>query len=68
VGNAFSVENISIFDVYQDPLRAPHKKSLAFSLTFRAHDRTLTDEEVMNAFNQLQSLIKESTNFEIRST
>jgi len=68
VGDAFSVETISIFDVYQGSELPPHKKSLAFSLTFRASDRTLTDEEVMNAFNQLRSLIKESTDFEIRTT
>lgn len=68
VGDTFSIENITIFDVYQGSELPSHKKSLAFSLTFKAPDRTLTDEEVMNAFNQLQSLIKESTNFEIRST
>ena len=37
---------MTLFDVFQgDPVPAG-KKSLAFSVDFRASDRTLTDEEV----------------------
>ena len=40
------VETVTLFDVFQgDPVPAG-KKSLAFSVDFRASDRTLTDEEV----------------------
>jgi len=38
---------IQVFDVYRDPERfGPDHKSLALRLTYRAPDRTLTDEEV----------------------
>jgi len=38
--------DIAFFDVYQGEQVPPGKKSVAFSLTFRAPDRTLTGEEV----------------------
>ena len=34
-----------LFDVYSGPQVPEGKKSLAFALTFRAKDRTLTDDE-----------------------
>ncbi len=57
VGNAFAVESVSVFDVYQGKGLPDDKKSLAFSLVFRAADRTLTDAEVNTAFAQIQQLI-----------
>ena len=57
VGNAFAVESVSVFDVYQGKGLPDDKKSLAFSLVFRAADRTLTDAEVNAAFAQIQQLI-----------
>jgi ferredoxin-fold anticodon binding domain-containing protein len=54
VGNAFALESVEIFDVYRgEGLPAGHK-SLAFSLVFRAEDRTLTDEEVNRVFTAVQ--------------
>ena len=45
------VENAHLFDLYRgDPLPAG-KKSLAYSIAYRAPDRTLTDDEV-NRFHQ----------------
>lgn len=43
VGN--TLESITLFDVYRGTQVAKGKKSVAFSLTMRAADRTLTDEE-----------------------
>jgi phenylalanyl-tRNA synthetase beta chain len=41
------LEDLRLFDVFRsDALRAEGRKSLAFSLRFRAPDRTLTDAEV----------------------
>ncbi|MDP1808431.1 MAG: phenylalanine--tRNA ligase subunit beta [Actinomycetota bacterium] len=37
---------VRLFDLYRGPGIAAGKKSLAFSLTYQAHDRTLTDDEV----------------------
>jgi phenylalanyl-tRNA synthetase beta chain len=39
-------ESVRIFDVYQGEQVPPGKKSVAFSIVYRAPDRTLTDEEV----------------------
>ena len=54
VGGAFAVEQVGIFDVYQGQGLPEGKKSLAFSLVFRAADRTLTDDEVNAAFGKIQ--------------
>ncbi len=39
------LESVELFDIYQSASLGEGKKSLAFALTFRAQDRTLTDEE-----------------------
>jgi phenylalanyl-tRNA synthetase beta chain len=43
------VESVRLFDVYSGEQIGEGKKSLAFSLRFRAADRTLTDEEITAA-------------------
>ena len=43
--------NIQIFDVY--PNVEEGKKSMAYSLTFKDETRTLTEEEVMEVFNNI---------------
>ncbi|MFT3782765.1 MAG: phenylalanine--tRNA ligase subunit beta [Nibricoccus sp.] len=65
-GSAFALESIDVFDVYQGKGLPEGKKSLAFSLVFRAADRTLTDDEVNTAFNKLQADITASTAYQIR--
>ena len=37
---------VRLFDVYRSDLLGPGKKSLAYSLTYQAADRTLTDQDV----------------------
>ena len=66
VGNAFAVESVKVFDVYQGSGLEEGKKSLAFSLVFRASDRTLTDKVVNNVFTQIQKRIEEETNYTVR--
>ena len=43
------------------------KKSMAFSLTYRAADRTLTSEEVEKAHSKLVTKVCKSTGGEVRS-
>ncbi len=43
------LEQLSLFDVFTGPQVGEGKKSLAYSLRFRAPDRTLTDAEVLEA-------------------
>ena len=52
-GGAFAVESVEVFDVYRGQGLAEGRKSLAFSLTFRSPERTLTDDEVNAAFNRI---------------
>ena len=43
------VRRVQIFDVYEGERIAPDKKSLAFSVTYQASDRTLTEKDVSRA-------------------
>ena len=62
----FDCESVRIFDLYQAEGLPEGKKSLAFNLSFRAPDRTLKDKEVNAAFDSIQQLICEKTNYTIR--
>lgn len=53
-GAAFTVESVEVFDVYQGAGLPDGKKSVAYSLSFRSAERTLTDEEVNVAFAKIQ--------------
>ena len=45
-GDGNMLEEVRLFDVYTGEQVGPGRKSLAYTLRFRAPDRTLTDEEV----------------------
>ncbi|KGN34540.1 phenylalanyl-tRNA synthetase subunit beta [Knoellia sinensis KCTC 19936] len=45
-GAGETLESVNLFDVYRGDQLEPGKKSLAYRLTFRAEDRTLTTDEV----------------------
>ena len=62
----FDCESVRIFDLYQAEGLPKGKKSLALNLSFRATDRTLKDKEVNVAFERIQQLICEKTNYTIR--
>lgn len=57
VGTAFAVEAVEVFDVYQGAGLPGGRKSLAFALSFRSAERTLTDDEVNAAFARIQHAI-----------
>jgi phenylalanyl-tRNA synthetase beta chain len=65
-GSLFVVESVESFDLYRGQGLPAASKSLAFSLTFRADDRTLTDQEVNGVFQAIQRRILEETEFTIR--
>jgi phenylalanyl-tRNA synthetase beta chain len=60
------LENVQAFDVYLGKGLPEGKKSLAYSLVFRAPDRTLTDDEVNAVFTKIQDELQKSTAFQIR--
>ena len=47
------VESVKLFDVYRGQNLAPGTKSVAYSISFRAADRTLTDDEVNTAMAKI---------------
>ena len=66
VGAAFALEAVNVFDVYQGKGLPEGTKSLAYSLVFRAPDRTLTDDEVNAVFVKIQDDLLKTTAYQIR--
>jgi phenylalanyl-tRNA synthetase beta chain len=66
-GGLFAVERVAVFDVYQGQGLPEGKKSLAFSLVFRAADRTLTDNEVTTTFAKIQQEIAADGTISVRA-
>ena len=60
------LQDIKVFDLYEGDRIDASKKSIAFSLTFNAPDRTLSDEEVMEVFNKIISEVTSKLNAELR--
>ena len=61
------LEDARLFDVYRDDERVgAGKKSMAFALTYRAPDRTLTSEEVDKAHERLVKKVSAATGAEVR--
>ncbi len=61
------LESVRLFDVYRDKLRVgAGKKSMAYALTYRAADRTLTSEEVDKAHAKLVKKVCGATGAEVR--
>jgi phenylalanyl-tRNA synthetase beta chain len=62
------LECVEIFDIYRGNSIPTGKKSMAYSLTFRATDRTLTDAEVNAAHEQLKRSLLQTLQCEIRES
>ena len=61
------LEDVRLFDVYRDVMRVgAGKKSMAYALTFRAPDRTLTSEEIDAATEKLKKKVAGATGAEVR--
>ena len=61
------LEDVRLFDVYRDEARVgAGKKSMAYALTYRAADRTLTSEEVDKAHERLVKKVSSATGAEVR--
>ena len=53
-----NLEKVEIFDEFRDEHMGGGKKSLAYSLTFRSPDRTLTDSEVNASHEKVREKLK----------
>ena len=61
------LEGMRLFDVYRDPVRVGvGKKSMAFALTYRSDDHTLTSEEVEKAHQKIVTKVCKGVNGEVR--
>ena len=60
------LESVRLFDVYRGVPVPPLCKSLAFSLTYRAKDRTLTDAEVNEINTKVLAALKDKYNAVLR--
>jgi len=61
-----NLEDIAIFDIFEGDAIGKGKKSMAYSLTFRAADRTLTDDEVNAMYEKLRKNLAEGLKVELR--
>ena len=61
------LENVKLFDLYQGSQVPAGKKSMAYAMSYRAQDRTLTDAEVNAILEELLSKLKDDLGAEIRS-
>jgi phenylalanyl-tRNA synthetase beta chain len=60
------LESVRLFDVYRGKGVPEGKKSLAFSLTYRVADRTLTTEEIDSAHEKLVRKVVSAVQAELR--
>ncbi len=61
------LRQVELFDVYQGEQVQQGFQSLAFSLTFRADDRTLTDDEVAGPMNAIRENLAGKFGAQLRS-
>jgi phenylalanyl-tRNA synthetase beta chain len=60
------LERVELFDVFRGGIVPPGRKSLAFSLRYRAADRTLEDDEVSAAHGRVEQTLRARFGAEVR--
>lgn len=60
------LDSIKLFDVYEGDRIPQDKKSVAFAISFRAPDRSLTNEEVNKVFNKIVKDLQYKNNAQLR--
>ena len=60
------IESIKLFDIYRSDKLEPNKKSVAFSLIFRAKDRTLSDSDINPVMDAIVADLEGSLKAELR--
>jgi phenylalanyl-tRNA synthetase beta chain len=58
--------DVRLFDIFTSKELGKGRSSRAYSLSFRADDRTLTDDEVNAAFSKIVESLKADLSVEIR--
>ncbi|MBQ6986775.1 MAG: phenylalanine--tRNA ligase subunit beta, partial [Oscillibacter sp.] len=60
------LKSVALFDIYTGPGIPPDKKSVAFNLTFRSDERSLTAAEVEEAVARILDALRDSLNAVLR--
>jgi phenylalanyl-tRNA synthetase beta chain len=60
------LEKVDFFDMYKGSQIEKGKKSMAYSLSFRASDRTLTDEDINKIFDKIVNKLEEGLGAQLR--
>ncbi|MEF9921478.1 MAG: phenylalanine--tRNA ligase subunit beta [Anaerovoracaceae bacterium] len=60
------LREVKLFDVYKGKQVEDGKKSVAFTLTYRHNDKTLTEEDVAKVHNNVLEALKEKVNANLR--
>ncbi|MDF2548448.1 MAG: phenylalanine--tRNA ligase subunit beta [Anaerosolibacter sp.] len=60
------LEQVQLFDVYKGKQIKEGYKSVAYALTYRGEDRTLTDEEVVKVHDKILNQLKEKLDAQLR--
>ncbi|NLF27952.1 MAG: phenylalanine--tRNA ligase subunit beta [Clostridiales bacterium] len=61
-----TLESARLFDIYRGERIGEGKKSVAYALSFRASDRTLTDAEIASAMEKILKQLEQEFSAEIR--
>lgn len=61
-----TLESITLFDVYEGEQIPEGKKSVAYAISFRAPDRSLTNEEVNGTFDKIVKALETKTGAQLR--
>ena len=67
-GAKLALESVSLVDEFRGPGLPEGRRSVAFRLTFRAPDRTLTDAEVEKAVGRLVSMLERELDVTLRAS
>ena len=60
------LREVKMFDVYRGPQVGENKKSVAFAMTYRHDERTLTDEDVNKVHGRILDALKEKLDAALR--
>ena len=62
-----TVESVKLFDVYRGKQLGEGKKSVAYSVSLRAADHTLTDEEADKTAKKILTLLERELGITLRA-
>ncbi len=66
-GDRFTVDSVRVFDVFTGKGVESGMKSVACAIRFRSDERTLKDKEVNAAFDEIQVILADTTDYTLRA-